>query len=257
MGTAVIQGELWGAHAQDWAFGAEPTGKPLWRAILEGCGVRQGTKLLDMGCGAGGLAVLASEMGANVTGLDASDNLLAIARERVPTADFRQGDLESLPFDDTTFDVVTAVNSIQFAGDQLKAASEARRVLKPDGRFGIGMWCEPERCEMRDVFGAIRGFMPPPGGDEPPPLNVEENLRSLVARAGFEIVSHGEVESVFEYPDVDDAWRTIRAAGLVVAARRHSGEEAVESAVLHALNGIKRPDGGVRMSNWFRFLICA
>ena len=100
MGSAQTQGELWGAEARDWANLQEPTGKPLWVAMLEAAGVAQGTRFLDAGCVAGGASVFAAQRGAQVSGTDASGALIALASERVPEGDFRVGDLEALPYED-------------------------------------------------------------------------------------------------------------------------------------------------------------
>jgi SAM-dependent methyltransferase len=87
MASATIQGQLWGARAQDWATHAEQVCLPLFGAALDAARVTSGTRLLDAGCGAGLLALLASLRGAEVTAFDASPGLLAIARQRVPAAD--------------------------------------------------------------------------------------------------------------------------------------------------------------------------
>src|SRR5690348_1845793 len=121
MTTAEKQGELWGTLAEDWAFKAEPASKPFWQAILDSAQVVKGTRILDIGCGGGGLAVLAAERGAIVHGFDASQALLDISQKRVPTGTFVRGDCQQLPFDDASFDVVTACNCIQFADDQCRA----------------------------------------------------------------------------------------------------------------------------------------
>src|SRR5215212_10391565 len=106
MGSAQVQGELWDAAAANWAELQEPTGSPLWRVMFDAAGVSDGTWLLDAGCGAGGASVIAADRGAKVSGIDASPALIEIARERLPNGDFRIGDLEALPFEDATFDVV-------------------------------------------------------------------------------------------------------------------------------------------------------
>ena len=93
MGSSKIQGELWGAAARDWAEIQEPLHIPVWQAMLDAAKVGQGTFLLDAGCGGGGASVLAAQLGANVSGLDASEALIAIAGERVPQGDFRVGDV--------------------------------------------------------------------------------------------------------------------------------------------------------------------
>ncbi len=72
---------------------------------------------LDVGCGSGLAAQIAARRGAEVSGIDAADALLEIARARTPKGTFERGDLESLPFADKTFDVVTGFNSFQYAGN--------------------------------------------------------------------------------------------------------------------------------------------
>src|SRR5688572_31538984 len=98
MGTAQVQGELWGAKAGDWTTLQEPGWRPVYETVLREAGVGTGTKLLDAGCGAGGALLVAREMGADVAGLDAAPALVAIARERLPGARIEVGELEELPF---------------------------------------------------------------------------------------------------------------------------------------------------------------
>src|SRR5262245_45210486 len=107
MGTAQIQGSLWGARARDFAEAVEPCGRPLYEAVFDAADVRAATRLLDVGCGPGLAALLASARGAQVAGLDAAEASLEVARERVPAGDFRVGEMEDLPWPDNTFDVVT------------------------------------------------------------------------------------------------------------------------------------------------------
>lgn len=88
--------------------------------------------------GGNGRALLASQRGAEVCGVDAAGSLLGIARERVVGGDFRLGDLEALPFPDGTFDVATGFNSFQFA-----ATPVAALIWKP-GEFRsppVESWC--------------------------------------------------------------------------------------------------------------------
>src|SRR5579863_6647227 len=110
IGSAILQGHLWGGAAHTWAELREPIATPLWQAMLDTAGVGSGTRLLDAGCGAGGASLLAAQRGALVNGVDASEALLAIARRRLPDGDFRVGDLEALPYAGSTFDVVIAAD---------------------------------------------------------------------------------------------------------------------------------------------------
>ncbi len=100
------------------------------------------------GGGAGFLALLASFRGAQVTALDASPGLLAIARQRLPGADVREGVLEALPFADASFDAVVAVNSVFYAGDMAAAMRELVRVARSGGRAVVTAWGPPEKCEF-------------------------------------------------------------------------------------------------------------
>src|SRR4051795_1044657 len=99
-GTGAKQSDLWGARPRDWAEVQEIQVRPLYDAVFDAVEVDQYTRMLDVGCGAGLAAQLASERGARVAGFDATEPLLEVARERVPDADFRSGDMEELPFDD-------------------------------------------------------------------------------------------------------------------------------------------------------------
>ncbi len=100
--TAEVHGALWGARAYDWAELQEVQNRPAFVAAFERMGLQPGATYLDVGCGSGLAVQIAAARGATVAGLDASPNLIAIARERTPTGEFHIGDLESLPFADHT-----------------------------------------------------------------------------------------------------------------------------------------------------------
>ena len=78
-------------------------------------------------------AALSASLGARVAGIDAAEGMLEIARERALGGDFRQGDLEALPWGDDAIDLVTGFNAFQFASDPAKALREAGRVTRPGG----------------------------------------------------------------------------------------------------------------------------
>ena len=133
MGSAKIQGELWGRLPQGWTEIQEPLHRPLWAAMLDAAQVGRGTRMLDVGCGGGGSSRLAAERGAQVYGLDAAEGLLEFARKQVPEGNFRSGDIEDLPYEDDRFDVVFAANSVQYAADRVAALRELGRVCVPKG----------------------------------------------------------------------------------------------------------------------------
>jgi SAM-dependent methyltransferase len=141
MGSAEMQGALWGASARDWAALQEASSIPLWKDVLQAAGAGPGVRILDAGCGAGGACVEAAKLRCEVTGVDASDALLSVAREKLPDARFEQADLESLPFADSAFDGTIAVNSIMYvadmgAGDERARQSNTREGARCDHHLG-------------------------------------------------------------------------------------------------------------------------
>jgi SAM-dependent methyltransferase len=256
MGSATVQGKLWGAHAQDFAAYLEQLCLPLHGAVLDAAYVTPGTRLLDAGCGAGLLALLASLRGARVAALDAAETLLAIARERLPAADVREGDLEALPFPDGSFDAVTAVNSIFYAADMAAAMRELGRVVRPGGRVVVTAWGPPERCEfLAALKSAVGPLMPPPPPGVPPPhpgtLSEPGALAAVLKRADLRVVEEGEVSCPFVWPSAEAAWRANASAGPNQLAIAHSGEAAVRAAFAEADRAHTRPDGSVRYNNIF------
>ncbi len=256
MGSAQVQGELWGSAARDWVEFQEPTATPLWEAMLNAAQVGPGTRFLDAGCGSGGACVLAAKRDARVSGLDASEALISIARERVTGGDFRVGDLELLPYEDGIFDTIIACNSIQYAADPNAALRELRRVCASNGRAVVATWGAPEHCEARDILKAVRDVLPsPPSGGGPFALSAPGALESLVEQNGWNVVGDGEAECPFEYSDLEAAWRGNRSAGPIQAAIRAVGEGKVQSAVTKALEPYQNSDGSVRLQNRFRFVM--
>ena len=94
-----------------------------------------GIRILDVGCGSGGLARLLVEEGAEVIGVDPNPQALTTARTRVPAAQFEEASAEALPFEDAVFDVVLVVNALHHVPlDAMdRAVAEAARVARPGG----------------------------------------------------------------------------------------------------------------------------
>jgi SAM-dependent methyltransferase len=255
--TADLNGRLWGARASDWAEIQEGTARPVYEAVLERTGVTSGTRYLDVGCGAGLAAQLAAARGAQVSGIDAAKALLEIASQRTPGGDFRQGDLEALPYDDHSFDVVTGFNSFQYAGNPAVALSEARRVTRPGGTVVVMTWGNPDGMEAASLVAALRPLMPPPPPGAPGPfaLSDEAALRRFAAEADLEPVEVFDVESPFVYADEATAVRGLNSAGVAVRAMESSSEQAVTAAHATAIAPFRQPDGSYRIQATFRCLL--
>ena len=248
-GTAKAQGELWGIRPRDWAEAQESFSRPLYETVLRRTEIGAGTRVLDVGCGAGLFCVLAAKRGARVAGIDATAPFIAIASERVPQGDFRTGEMEVLPYENKTFEVVTGFNSFQFAANPVNALKEARRVAKPGCAVVTATWGKPELCEAAAFLAALRPLLPPPPPGAPGPfaLSPDGALEALVEQAGLAPKSVVDVDCPFEYPDLETLLRGFLSAGPSVKAIQVSGEARVRDAVTAAMAPFKLSSGGYRL----------
>jgi SAM-dependent methyltransferase len=254
-GAATLQGELWSAAAADWADLQEPQHAPVWAAMLDAAGVGLGTRLLDVGCGAGGAGLLAAGRGAVVCGLDAAPGLIAVAARRGPALarpalDFHVGAQERLAYRDGAFDVALAADAIPFSADPQAALTELRRVLAPGGCAVVAVWGRPEDCDQADIVEALRGLAP--GLPDPFAFAPAGVLDRMMTAAHLHPKDWCDVACPFAYPDIATAWQAQRSAGPVQAAIRAAGEPRVRDAILAALSPHSDGLGRVRMDNRFR-----
>lgn len=245
-----------GARAQDWTTYVKQGCLPLFGAALDAARVTSGTRLLDAGCGAGPLALLAHLRGAQVAALGASPGLLAIARQRVLAAKVQEGDLEDLPFTDASFGAVTAVNSVFYAAGMAAAMRELVRVVWPRGRVVVTAWGPPERCEFLTAgMPALGPLKPPPPPGAPPPhpgaMSEPGALAAPLKSAGGHVVEEGEVVCPFVFSSTEATGRGNASAGGTQAAIAHSGKDAVKAVCGNADRAHMRADGSVRYENVF------
>jgi SAM-dependent methyltransferase len=256
-GTAQVQGELWGARADDWAAVHEHNMSPAYEAVLDLVHAGPGVSILEVGCGSGTALRMAADRGADVTALDAAPAFVEHARRRVPGADVRVGDLQFLPYEDGAFDVVLGFNSFQYAADVPAALGEARRVLRAGGRLGVMVWGPRDQCELAPHLAAVGALMPPPPAGAPGPFSCSQPgaLQGLVEAEGFGVTVVGDAAAAFVYPDEATALRGLLSAGPCVKAMAHAGESAVRDAVLGSIAPYRRKDGSYAFDNVWRFAI--
>lgn len=254
MGSGIRQGQLWSAAPRDWAELQEPFCRPLWVDTLSALRAGAGTRFLDAGCGGGGACILAAGLGCEVTGLDASQALLAIASEQVPGGRFVQGDLEQLPFPDRHFDAALAANSVIFAEDIQQAMRELQRVLRPGGRVAVTSWGRPEQVEMRDVFAAVASAMPQrPAGGGPFAWSADGALANLLSEAGFSVVAEGGSQCDFLYRDFAAFWRAQSSAGNHQPALQAVGQSQLQHLVQNAVRPYTQAGGTIVLRNVYRW----
>jgi SAM-dependent methyltransferase len=228
----------------------------VYDVVFQRLGVGAQTNYLDVGCGSGLAAQLAAERGAKVTGVDAAENLLAIAQSRVPAGQFREADLEELPFPDKIFDVVTGFNSFQYAATPDAALAQAKRVAKSGGAVVIVTWGNPEGMQAATLIGALKAIIPPPPPGTPGPfaLSDEHALREFAVKAGLEPMEVVDGDSPFRYADLSTALRGLTFSGNAIRAAELSSDDAVRKAYTGALEGFRQPDGSYRIGANFRCL---
>jgi SAM-dependent methyltransferase len=118
-------------------YGAEGVHDFARSAILEALALGTDDRLLEIGCGGGLLLRDALRTGCRATGLDHSDEMVQLARERAPGAEVAVAQAERLPFDDDTFSAVAMSVVFFFFDDPVAVLRECRRVLRPDGRLAV------------------------------------------------------------------------------------------------------------------------
>ncbi|HEV2861120.1 MAG TPA: methyltransferase domain-containing protein [Pyrinomonadaceae bacterium] len=145
--------------------------------------IRAGERVLDVACGTGNTALAVRARGAEVTGLDLTPELLAVAREReaaegLSGINWREGDAENLPFPDASFDVVVSSCGLMFAPDQQRVADEVARVTRPGGRIAIQAWTA--EGGVGRIFRVVSKYLPPPANVPSPFVwGEEERVKSL------------------------------------------------------------------------------
>jgi SAM-dependent methyltransferase len=271
----VSASDHWGRRPRDWSELAEPSNEPLFVTVLDrlGIGGSAGTpfRLLDIGCGSGYAARMAAALGATVTGIDITPELIEIAQERLPEADFVTGGMDALPFDEGTFDAAVAFNAFQFADDPAQAAREASRIVKPRGLVAATTFAEPERNESTALHLALEPLRqgaavrrrrpsqvaPGAGGQQhlPYELSTPGGLEALLAKASLEPVASGEVPLAWAHDTVDQAVRAVLASAGGAMAIEAAGEDGARTALENALTPFTRPDGTVSMRKVFRYAI--
>jgi SAM-dependent methyltransferase len=216
--------EGWGRKAVDFATLSEPGNCREYIAVHHRLGVDAGDRLLDMACGSGLAVELARLRGASCSGIDASARLVAVARDRNPDCDIRVGDMQALPWEPGSFDVVTSFRGIW--GTTPGAVAEMHRVLRPGGRAGITVWghlkvsagawaLAPLRLATAEKVGnqAVMVSLGRPGAGE-----------QVLAAHGFEDVERVDVPFAWEFADPETYARALAASGPAYEAIQNVGE---------------------------------
>jgi SAM-dependent methyltransferase len=254
-GSAERWGPRWGARPGEWAA-TEEQQLPTYEEAIRRLEIGAGQRVLEVGCGSGVFLRAAADRGARVSGLDASDALIALARARVPEAELTVGDLQFLPYPADGFDVVAGFNAFFFAADLVAALREAGRVARPSGSVVIQVWGRHGRCSLDAIKPIVRPFFPGADPDAPPPpdLATPGLLEEFASAAGLAPSATFDVSWAYEYPDEDAlAASLLSAAGVGVVAGDREGE--VRKALIEVLEPFRTAEGGYVLENEWHFLV--
>jgi SAM-dependent methyltransferase len=240
--------DRWSQVAAEWSalWGGMP--RPVWDAVVSAAGIGPGSRLLDVGCGAGEFLAHAAGLGAAVSGADPAPGMVALANRRVPGASIEVAGFEDLPRPERPFDVVTAFNALQFADDPAAALRDIQAVVGPGGRIAIANWAEAERNDIEALEAAIaRAY-----GEEPRPddeLRLPGGLERALTGAGLTGVTAGITPVEWTARD-DDAL----ARGILLGEDDATIDD-LRATVLDAAAPYRTPDGGYRLVNAFRWAV--
>ena len=235
--------DMWGTG--DYRAVAEKV-TSIAEVLIPRANIEPGMDVLDVACGTGNVSIPAARLGARVTGLDLSPGLVAIARERGAEAgvqiDWLEGDAQSLPFDDDSFDRVISAIGHMFAPDHQRTADELRRVCRPDGRIAIACWTPVGAIgEMFKRLGAISPA--PPEGSQPPVLwGTEEHVRELLGDSVEFERNHVEFNEPSPESYVDFMLTSFPP---LIAMRAELGDEVVRETYLDWANDVNEADDGM------------
>ncbi len=218
--------EGWGRRAVDFATLSEPANCREYVALHQHLGVGRGDRLLDVACGAGLAVELAAARGATCAGIDASPRLLEVARDRVPEADLRLGDMHDLPWDDATVDVATSFRGIW--GTTPDAVAEVLRVLVPGGRVGITVWGHIKKSAGAWALAPFTLATPPKVANQAAMVALGRPGvgEDLLARSGFVDIERIDIPFVWEFADPAGYARALASTGPAYEAIQAVGEEA-------------------------------
>jgi len=146
---------------------------PAAARLSQFAGIAKGDRVLDVGCGTGVVAITAARLGANVEAADLTRELLELARENARTAqvqiDWREADVEELPYPVGAFDIVVSQFAHMFAPRPEVATKEMLRVLRPGGTIAFSTW--PTELLVGRTMQLAARYMPPPPPGVAAPIN--------------------------------------------------------------------------------------
>jgi SAM-dependent methyltransferase len=207
----------------------------LAAGLADAAGVGAGQRVVDVGCGPGGLArELAARVGnENVAAIDPAPQFAAACRERLPGADVRVGVAEELPWGDGTFDAALSSLVVGFMRDADAGVREMARVTRPGGTVAACMWdiAGGGMTMLRIFWAAVREVDPDARGERALAGTAEGDIAERLARAGLGDIEAGVLTAHASYAGFDDFWEpftfAVGPSGQYLADRGEADRAAI------------------------------
>jgi SAM-dependent methyltransferase len=162
----------------------DPHAAAFFHWVLDLAEAAPGTRMLDVACGSGAFLGCALDRGVDVVGIDVSPAAIELAARRVPGVELHVGDAENLPFDDSSFGLVTCLGSLEHFPSPERGAAEIARVVRPDGRAIVFV---PNLFFLGHIWFGLRHGVQPSEGEQDfsESFRTSQGWRSLLERAGL------------------------------------------------------------------------
>jgi len=211
---------------------------PVVDGVIGRAQIAPGDHVLDLGTGTGSVALRSASIVGNegrVVGNDISQDMLRIATQKanelhLTNIGFQEGRAESIPAEDSSFDVVLASLSLMYVIDREAAAREIGRVLRTGGRFVAAVWAAPDECDIVLFQQTAGSFAPPPPvpGVGPGAMADANEFIGQLSVSGIQARVEGQMLS-FEFDDFESAWDVL--AGVTTASLAPDVLEQAKNAV--------------------------
>ena len=229
---------------------------PLAAALIGAVGLEPDDRVLDVGCGPGGLATALAEVVGqeNVAAVDPSQPFVSVCRARLPSADVRVAAAEELPFENDSFDAALAQLVVNFMTDPVRGVGEMKRVVKPGGKVAACTWDYREGMTMLRAFWDSAHEVAP---EEAAAFDEGKNMRNatleeltgLFEAVELKKVDGGELSVTVGYEDFADLWAPfptgIGPAGAFCASLDEEQQQALRAALSRRLGD---PEGPFELS---------
>jgi SAM-dependent methyltransferase len=221
--------------------------------LFDGVHLHPGIRLLDVASGPGALTAEAAKRGARAVGVDLSPRMIELAQQLHPTIEFREGDVEHLPFPDHAFDaIVCAFGLGHFPRPEL-AVAECVRTLSPGGHIAFAWWDDPSRQRIQGIFReaiaeiGVSASLDVPQGHNVFRFSDSSEFLGLLNGAGLTGVKVTEHAATYLVPDTEALWRgglgSLVLTGAVIRSQDQATQDLIRTAFERRASVYKSADG--------------